>query len=40
MEDLGVREVADDHRMKTSPDKRNIYLVDVTLRNNVMVMSV
>ena len=38
MEDFGAKEVANDHRMKASPDKRNMYLVDVTLLNNVTVM--
>lgn len=39
MDDLGTTEVANDHRMNASPDKRNIYLVDVTFLNNVMVMA-
>ena len=38
MEDFGAKEVANDHRMKASADKRNMYLVDVILLNNVTVM--
>ena len=37
MEDFGTTEVANDHRTKTSPDKRNMYLVNVTLLNRVTV---
>lgn len=39
MEDVGTIDVTSDHRMKTSPEKRNMYLVDVTLLNNVMFMA-
>ena len=39
MEDVGAIDVTSDHRMKTSPEKRNMYLVDVTLLNNVMFMA-
>ena len=38
MEDFGAKEVANDHRMKASADKRNMYLEDVILLNNVTVM--
>lgn len=38
MKDLGTTEVANDHRMNAIPDKRNMYLVDVTLLSNTMVM--
>ena len=34
-EDFGTTEAASDHRTDTNPDKRNVYLVDVALLNNV-----
>ena len=38
MDDFGTREMANDHKMKASPDRRNMYRVDVTLLKNVMVI--
>ena len=37
MEAFGITETANDHRMKMSPDKRNMYLVDATFLRIVVV---